>query len=66
MKGEAKKIIDLIIKQRAHGDPTLTTLTKTKLLLKGIDTAKYTENSEDDAFIVNKIKGIARELSVTI
>lgn len=66
MPGAIKKMIDSIIDQRAKGNPSVVGLTKTKLILKGIDPAKFTDSSADDPAIIAKVKQIAVELNVKV
>ena len=42
MPGKIKQMIDSIIEQGSKGDPLLVKTTETKLMLKGINTNKYT------------------------
>ena len=44
MAGKIKNMIDTIISKRANGNPTIETVTRTKLILKGINTNNYTEH----------------------
>lgn len=66
MKGEAKKLIELIVEKRAKGDPVLSSMTRTKLILKGVNPKRYTEDTEDDWAIISKLKDIAREFQVIL
>lgn len=62
MAGQIKQMIDVIIQQRAKGDPLLERTTKTKLLLKGINPTRYTEDSLDDPIILDKLRRFADEM----
>ncbi len=66
MAGQIKKMIDQIIETRSGGDPFLMLMTKTKLMLKGIDPEKYDDNSEDTPWVINDVKRIAQEMGVTL
>lgn len=66
MPGQIKAMIDKIITERAHGNPTLANTTRTKLLLKGIDPEKFGAGSADDPVIVEKLRKLAQELSVAL
>lgn len=66
MPGEVRRLIDIIIQERARGNPTLEATTKTKLLLKGIYIDKFTSTSADDPEIIEKIKEVAAEMGVTL
>lgn len=61
--GQIKRLIDDILKQNAKGDNTLLTLTRTKMILMGVNPAKYTESSEDDPLILTKLEKLAKELN---
>ena len=66
MAGKIKQLIDYVIKERAQGNPSLESTTRTKLLLKGVDSRKYTDSSEDDPEVLAKIKTIAQEMNIQI
>lgn len=66
MAGKIKAIIDSIIAQRSHGDPTLVLTTTTKLVIKGFDPEQYTTQSPDDADVIAKLKEAAQQLGVTV
>ncbi len=62
MAGKIKKMIDSIIEQRAQDNPMLVRVIKTKLMLKGIDPAKFTVTSDDDPAIIEKLEAVMKEL----
>jgi hypothetical protein len=62
MAGKIKQMIDTVINQRAKDNAMLVGVIKTKLLLKGIDPAKFTAQSEDDPVIIGKLESLIREL----
>lgn len=66
MPGQVHQLIEQIITQRSKGNPALAATTRTKLLLKGIDPAKFTAMSADDATIVARVRQIAVELNVAL
>ena len=66
MAGKIKFMIDKIITSKAKRNPTISTFTRTNLILKVIAVDKYTENSPDDVTVLNKITKIAQELDVTL
>jgi hypothetical protein len=66
MPGQIKTMIDKIIAQRGKGNVTLTNVTKTKLILKGIDPDKFGSSSADDPTIIGKLQTLARELNVSL
>lgn len=66
MPGQIKRMIDSIVTERAKGNTTLATLTKTKLLLRGLDPDLYTATSPDDRETVAKVRSIAAEMGVRL
>jgi hypothetical protein len=66
MAGQIKKMLDAIILERSKGSPVVAVTTKTKIVLKGIDPDAYTVTSADDPRTIEKVRGIARELGVTL
>lgn len=66
MAGKAKRQIGQILEAVSKGNSVVLITTKTKLLLKGIDPDKYTDSSEDDPVIIQKIEKIAAEFGVKI
>jgi hypothetical protein len=63
MAGKIRQMIDSIIKQRSKENPMLEMVIKTKLILKGIDPAKYTLQSDDDPIVIGKLEAMIRELA---
>jgi len=66
MAGSIKRMVDKIIAQKASGNQTMINLTKTKLILKGINPDKFTDISEDDMAIIQKVRVIAKEMGVLV
>jgi len=66
MSGKIRQLIDNLIEIRSQGNPSLASTTRTKLLLKGIDSTKYSSSSEDDAATIAKIKQIAQEMNISL
>ncbi|HEY3277469.1 MAG TPA: hypothetical protein VGJ94_12685 [Syntrophorhabdaceae bacterium] len=66
MAGKIKLMLDSIISQRSKGSSVVAMTTKTKIVLKGIDPDRYNSASPDDPAIIDKIREIARELSVSL
>ncbi len=64
MRGRTRKLIDEIIEKRSGGDPTLATITRTKLILKGIDPDKFDYTTVDDPAVLQKVEQIARNTGV--
>lgn len=66
MAGKIKLMVDTIIEKRSKGDELIAEMTKTKLIMKGINPDNYTTSSEDDEAIIEKIKKIAKEMNVEL
>jgi len=62
MAGKIRQMIDSIINQRAKDNPMLERVIKTKLILKGINPAKFNAQSNDDPVIIGKLEKMMREL----
>jgi len=62
MAGKIKQMIDTIISQRSKDNPMLAGVIKTKLMLKGIDPAKFTSQSDDDPAIIAKLESVVKEI----
>lgn len=62
MAGQAKKLIDAIIEQRAKGSKVLEGVVKTKLILKGIDPKNFTESTPDDPAVIGRLHELMAEL----
>jgi hypothetical protein len=66
MAGKIKNIIDSIVESRSKGNTTIANLTKSKMVMKGINPEKYTKNSEDDPEVIERLMILAKELDVII
>jgi len=66
MAGVIKKMLDEIIAKRSNGNITMMNLTKTKLILKGLNPDKFSVTSEDDPAMIQKIRLAAQEMGVSI
>ncbi|HBS58322.1 MAG TPA: hypothetical protein DEA44_03535 [Firmicutes bacterium] len=66
MAGKIKQMIDQIIAKRANGNSAIEKVTRTKLVLKGVNPDNFTASSPDDADVMAKVRQIASELGVTI
>lgn len=66
MAGQIKSMLDQIIAQKANGDPIMEKLTKTKLLVKGIRVDSFTDSSEDDPVMIQKIEKAANDFGVSL
>jgi hypothetical protein len=62
MAGQIKALLDRIVVQLSKGDPVLASYVEVKLILRGVDPAKYTAESADDPAVIAKIRAIAHEL----
>lgn len=61
MAGAIKRLIDEIVAKRAGGNETLARTLRIKLLLKGIDPGKYSEQSDDDPELIRILERMAKE-----
>lgn len=59
-------MLDSIIQQRANGNSTIASTTKTKLILKGVNPDRFNGSSPDDPVLMAKVKAIAIELGVSV
>lgn len=66
MAGKIKAMCNTILEKRAGGNPTIEKITKTKLILKGVNPDQYTASSADDPAIIAKLTEIAKELGVAL
>ena len=66
MPGKIKKLIETLIEIRSQGNPSIASTTRTKLLLKGIDSKKFTEQSDDDPAVINSLIQIADEMGIKL
>lgn len=60
--GRIKQMIDGILARRAKDNEMLARVIKTKLILKGINPAKYSAQSHDDPAIIAKLEKMAHDL----
>ena len=66
MAGQIKTMLDRIIVERSKGDSVLATITKAKLILKGVDPDRFGASAPDDPATIARIRQIARELGVLL
>jgi len=64
MAGKIKQQLDSLISEVSRGNPVLVNTTRTKLILRGIDPNKFSNDSPDDPVILEKIKNIAEAFGV--
>lgn len=63
-QGSIKSMIDQIIRQRGRGNAMLEGVTRTKLLLKGINPALFLDTTPDDPKVISKVALIGKEFGV--
>ena len=66
MAGKIKKQLEAIITSVAKNNQTIINITKTKLVLRGLNPEKFNEQSPDDPIILEKIKQISAEFGAKI
>jgi hypothetical protein len=66
MPGQAKRMLETIIEQRAKGEEALVFTTKTKLIIKGVNPDNYTDATDDSPELIEKIRQIGREMGITV
>ncbi len=66
MAGTVKKVLDAIIAARGQNNPTFIEATRAKLILKGMNPAKFTATTPDDPATVEKARRVAAEFGVTV
>jgi len=64
--GTVKKVLDAIIAVRGQNNPTFIEATRAKLILKGMNPAKFTATTPDDPALVEKARRVAAEFGVTV
>jgi len=62
MAGKIKRMIERILAERSKGDELLARVITTKLILKGIDPNKFSDKSDDDPQIIEKLGKMLRHL----
>ena len=62
MAGKIKRMIERILAERSKGNEMLARVIKTKLMLKGINPANYSDHSDDDPTIIRKLENMMRDL----
>lgn len=66
MVGEIKRKIDKLLDEVSQGNPVVKSSTRAKLILKGIRPDIYTEESEDDPQVLEKLNKVAHEFNVQV
>lgn len=62
MAGKIKLMIEVIVTERSKGNEILAKAVKTKLILKGINPAHYSAQSDDDPEILKKLENMLQDL----
>jgi len=66
MAGKIKQQMDALISEVSKSNPILINTTRTKLILKGLNPDKFTQDSPDDPVILEKLKNIAEAFGVNL
>ncbi|HEX9062487.1 MAG TPA: hypothetical protein VF941_20125 [Clostridia bacterium] len=66
MAGTIKRYVESYITQMSKGNPTMSSLIKSRLCLRGILVDKYNENSPDDPVIIEKLLDIAKQSNIKL
>jgi len=66
MVGKIKQQIDTVIQKLSNGQPAVAATIRVKLIFKGINPAKFTETSEDDPVMLDKIAAAAKEFGIEL
>lgn len=64
--GKAKKMIDLLVREKSNGNSFQELNIQMKLMLKGIPVKNITETTPDDPVIIGKIHEVAQAFSVDL
>lgn len=66
MAGKIKSMIDELVRKQSNGNETIASLTRTKLILKGINVNNYTASSPDDENVIAQLRKVADEFGVKL
>ncbi len=66
MAGTVKRVLDAIIAARGQNSPLFIEATRAKLILKGMNPARFTETTPDDPDLVAKARRVAAEFGVHV
>jgi hypothetical protein len=66
MAGKIRRHLDEIISTVSNNNVILQNTTRTKLILKGLDPNKFSDNTEDDPVVLAKVLAVAKEFNVTL
>lgn len=66
MPGKIREMIDSVISIRSKGNPMVAKALETKFILKGINPNDYSNASDDDPVIIQKLEDLAKQLGVSL
>lgn len=66
MAGTVKRVLDAIIVARGRNNPTFIEATRAKLILKGLNPAKFTDSTPDEPAAVARARQVAAEFGVQL
>ncbi len=66
MAGTVKRVLEAVIAARGQNNPTFVETTRAKLILKGMNPAKYSETTPDDPAEVARARKVAAEFGVNV
>lgn len=66
MAGKIRKMLDALIRERSHENPLLVNTTKTRLILKGIDPDNFSNSSDDDLVVIQRIRQMADDFGIKL
>jgi hypothetical protein len=64
--GTVKRVLDAVIAARGQNNPTFTEATRAKLILRGMNPAKFSETTPDDPVQVARARQLAAEFGVNV
>jgi hypothetical protein len=64
MAGQAKLLVERIIRERSRGNPMIAVIMEKKMILKGVNPKKWHALSEDDPAEIALLRRIAGEFGV--
>jgi hypothetical protein len=63
---KTKQLVEKLIWERSKGDPFTESSTRIKLIMKGIDPVKITDETPDDPQVIHKIREVAKALNISL
>jgi hypothetical protein len=66
MAGQVCKMLNKIVDARSNGNRALVIVTKTKMILKGVDPDKFGPTTPDDPEVIKRVREIASEMGVLV